>query len=151
MECGDVIERRDRFNEFQRTALTNAQSYTHLIYLPPEISLEDDGFRPLSNGFRHGVDEKISMLLQEFPFYTITGTVDRRVEQIRQITGVQTSSIWDNYIAFEGLPRAGKTTQIRLLAEYAQRTDQNIHFCQRLKNKLAKEIKNLRLLKSSLS
>jgi len=144
MGCGDVIKRRDGFDEFERIALTNAQLYTHLIYLPPEISLEDDGFRPMSNEFRHGVDEKIHTLLQGFPFYAITGTVDRRVEQIRRIVGVQTSSKWDNYIAFEGLPRAGKTTQIRLLAEYAQRTDQNIHFCQRLKNKLAKEIKNLR-------
>ncbi|MBU0470731.1 MAG: AAA family ATPase [Nanoarchaeota archaeon] len=144
MECGDTVETRDGFDEFQRTALSNANAYTHLIYLPPEISLEDDGFRPLSNGFRHGVDERIHTLLQEFPFYAITGTVDRRVEQIRKIVGVQTSSKWDNYVAFEGLPRAGKTTQIRLLAEYAQRTGQNIHFCQRLKNKLAEEIKTLR-------
>ena len=144
MECGDEVETRDGFDEFQRTALSNSSTYTHLIYLPPEISLEDDGFRPMSNGFRHGVDKKISSLLQEFPFYTITGTVDRRVEQIRQIVDVETSSKWDNYVAFEGLPRAGKTTQIRLLAEYAQRTGQNIHFCQRLKNKLAEEIKKLR-------
>jgi dTMP kinase len=52
--------------------------------------------------------------------------------------------MWNNYVAFEGLPRAGKTTQIKLLTEYAQRTGQNIHFCQRLKNKLAEDIKILR-------
>lgn len=144
MECGDTVETRDGFDEFCTAARSNAQSYTHWIYLPPEISLEDDGFRPRSNGFRHGVDEKIRTLLQDFPFYAITGSVERRVEQIRQIVGVQKSSKWDNYVAFEGLPRAGKTTQIRLLAEYAQRTGQNIHFCQRLKNKLAEDIKKLR-------
>ena len=144
MECGSKINFKDGFNEFLTTALSNAYKYTHIIYLPPEISLEEDGFRPRSNGFRHGVDEKIIELLHDFTFYTVTGSVERRVEQIRKIVGAQTLSKWDNYIAFEGLPRAGKTTQIKLLAEYAQRTGQNLHFCQRIRNKLAEDIKKLR-------
>jgi len=44
----------------------------------------------------------------------------------------------------EGLPRAGKTTQINLLKAYALKTGANIHFCKRQKNELAEEIKRLR-------
>lgn len=143
-ECGEEVRTKPEFNEFERTAMSNARKYTHLIYLPPEIPFDNDGLRPRSEEFRQEINQGIVKLLQDFPFFTVTGSVERRVEQVREILGLPLDSVWSKYIAFEGLPRAGKTTQINLLRTYAQKTGQNIHFCKRQKNELAEEIKRLR-------
>jgi len=86
-ECGEEIRKRHDFSEFKRIALSNTKTYSHIIYLPPEITLEDDGLRPRSQTFRQKVDEIICDLLQGFKFFTVNGSVKQRVEQVRKIVG----------------------------------------------------------------
>lgn len=58
---------------------------THIFYLPIEFDLVQDGERP-GNDNRANVDMHIQELLNYVPtYYTITGSVEERLEKIRHV------------------------------------------------------------------
>ncbi len=58
--------------------------YTHIIYLPPEIELENDSYRPMDLKLRRQVNNVILKLLNKnnIKYFTTTGSVNNRVNQI---------------------------------------------------------------------
>ncbi|MDD4271364.1 MAG: ATP-binding protein [Patescibacteria group bacterium] len=57
--------------------------YTHIIYLPPEIELEDDNYRPMDEDLRVKVDELLINLLRyhDIKYREVSGSVLDRVSQ----------------------------------------------------------------------
>lgn len=111
------IRNQNGFEDFITKARESARQTNLFIYLPPEIALEDDGFRPEDNNVRMDIDNFVYGLLKEggYPFRTITGTIPQRLEQVGKILGKTKNTSLDRYIAFEGMPRAGKSTQLEIL------------------------------------
>lgn len=68
-----LLEVKDKpeFAKFRDIALLNSKRYTHIFYLPPEIPLDNDGFRHTSDDFRQEIDKQIFTLLQDFQFFTM--------------------------------------------------------------------------------
>lgn len=60
-------------------------NYDFIIYLPPELPLVNDGFRPLSPAFRSKIDSSLLEILKDYKFYTVRGDLRERVEQIKNI------------------------------------------------------------------
>ncbi len=77
--CGNEIKTAPDYQMFERSALSNARTYTHILYLPPEILFEHDGFRPDSNKLREAVDGILRNILCKFQSYMVTGSVEERV------------------------------------------------------------------------
>ncbi|VVC04611.1 Thymidylate kinase [Candidatus Burarchaeum australiense] len=145
--CGDAIKTFPDYETFKTTALSNAHNYTHILYLPSEIGLENDGFRPTSQDFREKVDRILDEILDAFPIRVLLGSVERRIERALQFLGLNTSpSMWDNYIAFEGLDTAAKTVQMKLLQEHATSNKIPLHVVQHLRDgTIVREIEQLKL------
>lgn len=78
-------ESRPDFKKVRELAKVNAEKYNFIFYLPPEIPLEDDGFRPLSSEFRLKIDGLLRKILKDYKFYTIRGTLEERCNQIKEI------------------------------------------------------------------
>ena len=67
------------FKEFYELAIQNAKNYDLIIYLPPELPLVDDGFRPLSPEFRQKIDDSLLEILKDYKFYIVHGGLKERV------------------------------------------------------------------------
>lgn len=54
--------------------------YDYLYYIPPEIELHNDNYRPLDKNYQLAIDREIKYLLNKYDinYYTITGTIDAR-------------------------------------------------------------------------
>ncbi len=61
------------------------KKYTHVFYLPPEIPLEFDGFRPQSNVSRLDIDKLILKELSGTQYFTLTGSVADRIKMAQDI------------------------------------------------------------------
>ncbi|RLC12602.1 MAG: hypothetical protein DRI57_17505 [Deltaproteobacteria bacterium] len=59
-------------------------NHIRMSYLPPEIPMDDDGFRPQDADYRNFIDHRLHELLTEddLSFHTIRGSVEERVGQI---------------------------------------------------------------------
>ena len=57
------------------------------FYVPIEFNVVDDGFRSLNEDFRKEIDKNIKDLLDAYniDYYTITGTVEERLDTIKEI------------------------------------------------------------------
>ncbi len=121
------------FAQFLERARASTKRLSHLFYLPTEIDLIDDGFRPKSPALRDSIDEQIRTCLEPYPFFILTGSVKRRVEQFGEITNLSshTPSMWQNYIALEGLPSSGKSTQLQAHTEWLKAQKRPVHICER--------------------
>jgi len=73
------------FDKFYHIATTNAKHYDFIFYLPPEIPLIDDGFRPMSEKFRLLIDYTLLQILKDYTFYTVRGNPKDRLWQIEKI------------------------------------------------------------------
>ncbi len=64
--------------------------YDHVFYLPVEFPIVLDGLRPDDTAFQADIDRRITELLkgEDVSFQTLTGPVDARQEQVRQVVGV---------------------------------------------------------------
>lgn len=62
-------------------------NYDFLFYLPIQINLVDDGFRPTNPEYQRRIDAEIKLILDFFrmPYFPILGTVKQRIETIANI------------------------------------------------------------------
>jgi hypothetical protein len=64
--------------------------YDHVFYVSPEgVELEDNGVRVVDAEYRDQIDEEIKYLLSTYgskinKFHTISGSVEERIEQVKQ-------------------------------------------------------------------
>ncbi len=86
VKLGVDIKKIKDFNIFCDKAKKNAEKYDYIIYLPPEIPLENDGFRPMSEKFRIEIDKMLCEILKDYKFYVVKGSLEERLEQIKLIT-----------------------------------------------------------------
>lgn len=66
----------------------NKDSFGIIIYFPIEFKLVDDGVRSLNIYFQEYIDQYIVNTLNKYqlPFYTIRGSVEQRLKQLKEIT-----------------------------------------------------------------
>lgn len=66
----------------------NKDSFGIIIYFPIEFELVDDGIRSLNVYFQECIDQYIVNTLNKYqlPFYTIRGSVEQRLKQLKEIT-----------------------------------------------------------------
>ncbi len=140
----DEFKKTPEYTNFINEAHKGASQLTHLFYTPAEINLIKDGFRPHSEELRKNIDKDLLNSLTNFQFHILTGDIKRRTEQIGLAIGKINESKWNNYIAFEGLPGAGKTTQIKSLENTLNYRGRKVHVCKRFgKPSLKKELNEL--------
>lgn len=67
---------------YYQRALGNVRNYDLIIYVPPEIIPEDDGFRGTDQGQQLEIDTYIRafLALTEADFITVSGTLEQRLE-----------------------------------------------------------------------
>lgn len=65
----------------------NKKSFGIIIYFPIEFELVDDGVRSLNPDFQRFIDNKIKDILDKYQlsFYTIRGSVEQRLKQLKEI------------------------------------------------------------------
>jgi len=137
------------FTEFVKKARESARQTDLFIYLPPEIGLEDDGFRPKDNKVRMDIDNFIYGLLKEgdYNFKTVTGTVEQRLNTVAKLLKrrdkINPNFYLNNYVAFEGMPRSGKSTQLKTI-NGMKIFEKEIFVMKRLNNKYLNDFKRLR-------
>ena len=63
--------------------------YDHVFYLPVEFPIVLDGLRPDDTAFQADIDRRIRHLLEaaDVRFSTLTGPVERRQAQVRELVG----------------------------------------------------------------
>lgn len=61
--------------------------YDFLFYIPIEIALVDDKYRPLDKAYQKQVDKELVSLLDFFnvKYYTISGSIEQRIDTIDSI------------------------------------------------------------------
>jgi thymidylate kinase/nicotinamide riboside kinase len=106
----------------------------YILYIPEELPLEDDGFRPKDEEMRARIDLSIRILLgitkkMGGKLFTgnahpkvriICGDTNERLHQVSCLVKERLDSRFsklNHLFTFEGLPKAGKTTQINLLKD----------------------------------
>ncbi len=70
-------------NFYYQRALGNVRNYDLIIYVPPEIMPEDDGFRGTDRSQQLEIDTYIRafLALTEADFITVSGTLEERIEK----------------------------------------------------------------------
>lgn len=131
------------YNEFVREILDKSKEFDIIFYLPPEIALENNNFRPQDQALRIDIDHIIFSLLQDYNYRTLSGTIESRTRQAGDELGIKNEQ-WSNYIVFEGLPRSGKSTQIQLLKQKAESKGIKFYLCERNDNEFMAEFKRRR-------
>lgn len=53
-------------NTFYKIVLKQAQTYTHIIYLPPILPLQEDGFRSIDQQYLNTIDQIIREIIDEW-------------------------------------------------------------------------------------
>lgn len=139
---GKITQMRG-YSEFVQKVIERSKQFDIVLYLPPEIALENDNFRPQDQALRIGIDKDIFSLLQDFNYCTICGTNKARTRKAGQEIGIA-DPMWENYVVFEGLPRSGKSTQILFLQEKAKQIGKILYVCERNNNEYMKSFKERR-------
>ena len=79
------------YDDFERLALNLLSQYDYIFYVSPEgVDLEDNGVRIYDADYRITIDNSIQFLLNLYSskiknLHTITGSVEGRVQAIKQI------------------------------------------------------------------
>lgn len=72
--------------------IRNIGKYNHLFFIRPEFNLVNDGVRSLDIKFRDEIDylfqEVVSNYLEDGSVHLLTGSVVKRVEQIKKVVGI---------------------------------------------------------------
>lgn len=86
--CGPLVLPQE-LREYELFAMQAISKYTHIIYIPIQYPLINDGFRFTNDTFRHEIDYEIKNFLytHEIPYHTVTGKPNARLEQICDIIG----------------------------------------------------------------
>ncbi len=58
-----------------------------ICYVPIEFEIEDDGVRSVDKTYQKEIDKEMLYVLQQLkvPYYSVSGTVEQRVEQLKEI------------------------------------------------------------------
>jgi nicotinamide riboside kinase len=85
-------ERKENHLWYESRALATMElrsRYDHVFYLPVEFPIVLDGLRPDSPEFQADIDRRIVELLKsaDVAFTTLTGTVEERQADVRQVVG----------------------------------------------------------------
>lgn len=77
----------NKYELLKRYALAWANTYDVLFYVPIEFDLVNDGVRSTDDNYRRKIDEYIIDMINDKNrrYYTLTGTVDERLKQIKEI------------------------------------------------------------------
>jgi len=135
------ITQMQGYGEFVQSAINQSKKFDKILYLPPEIDLENDQFRPLDQALRMDIDKTIYALLSDFNFRTLSGTREARLLKAGEEIG-KPDEILDNYVVFEGLPRSGKSTQIEILLKRLQSERVDAFLTERNNSEYMREFKN---------
>lgn len=81
---GKIVE-MPGYQDFIQKVIEHSKKFDRIFYLPPEIPLENDNFRPQDEALRLQIDKDLLSLLKDFNYHTITGTVAERIEQVRKL------------------------------------------------------------------
>lgn len=110
------------------------ENLDYILYVPEELPLELDGFRPPSEELRTRIDSRIRKILGisygKVPHHKvrlICGSREERLYQVCTLLGKESEFPFKNLYSFEGIPKSGKTTQINILKK-----NPLIHLCPRL-------------------
>ncbi len=79
------LRNNQSFKDFTKQCFRQTKKlYSHIIYLPPEISLVDDNFRPQDIQYQKDIDKFLVELLKTYkvPYFTVKGDVAQRVTQV---------------------------------------------------------------------
>jgi thymidylate kinase len=131
------------YSEFVQKIVERSKQFDYIFYLPPEIALENDNFRPQDQALRIDIDKILYSLLQDFEYTTLSGTMEARTRKAGEQIGIE-NPLWKNYVVLEGLPRSGKTTQIRILQEAAKKLCKKLYVCERNNNEYMRTFKERR-------
>jgi len=63
--------------------------YDYLFYVPVEFDLVEDGIRPEGRDFQLLHDKRLKAILDynQIPYHTLTGTIEKRTQQVKDILG----------------------------------------------------------------
>ena len=78
---------KEEILEYRDMVLNRIEDYTHLVYIPIQYPVIDDGFRFANEKFRHKIDYELKNFLYEHKirYYTISGQPQMRLNQIISI------------------------------------------------------------------
>lgn len=80
----DRLKKNPQYTQYKKILEELRQKYSHVFYLPPEIPLKADGFRPKSNALRLSLDKAILKELSSIPYITLTGSLQNRIDLARK-------------------------------------------------------------------
>lgn len=77
----------DELADYVQKAMSNVKNYSHVIYLPIEFELKDDGFRLTDIKFQLDVDCKLKDIFSffEIKYHIVKGTPDERIDKVLHI------------------------------------------------------------------
>lgn len=110
----------------------NKNKYTHLFYLPPEIDFTSDNFRINGINERINIDNQLTKELENYPYITLTGSVEDRANIIGNTLGANKCSR-SNHIVFEGLCNSGKSTTLKVITNLLNQKGIEFYQTQRLR------------------
>ncbi|MBN2675997.1 MAG: ATP-binding protein [Alphaproteobacteria bacterium] len=67
------------YEKYYQLAENEKEIFDVIFYLPPEIPLEDDSFRPASKKDRFYIDREIIKNLTGYEYYQLTGSIEERL------------------------------------------------------------------------
>lgn len=115
---GEAFEGFAQKENFLKRVFEAASGYDVVFYLPPEIGLRLDGFRPPENAFQWEMDTEVRKLLPKEKTRTLTGSIADRVTTALYFLGKANAPPRANHIVVEGLPRSGKTSVIESIKSF---------------------------------
>lgn len=60
--------------------------YDYIFYISPEgIPIEDNGVRTVDPIYRNKIDQSILSIIKPFKYYTLSGSTEERISQIREV------------------------------------------------------------------
>lgn len=64
--------------------------YDYVFYIPPEFPIEDDGGRYTDPDLQFRLDKETKLIMDSnhIPYHTITGSIEERTNQVRNILGL---------------------------------------------------------------
>ncbi|MBN1784015.1 MAG: AAA family ATPase [Alphaproteobacteria bacterium] len=87
----DYLNKIPDYKTYQEKCRESLKCFDYIFYLPPEIPLIPNGFRPTSNKIRLEIDKLIQNYLKrtKTKYITLKGSVEDRVQQAQDIIQTQ--------------------------------------------------------------
>lgn len=89
----ELLSKIPLYPDYEKTLSELKKQYPHIFYLPPEIPLKADGFRPVSNTVRLALDNAILKELSSVQYIKLTGSLPNRLKEAQHIIQNNTDAI----------------------------------------------------------